>query len=89
MTYVTHWFDSGRVADHFEWPKCIKPADDHTIVCYERNWSMAGCSGYVQYLVNGNTVTIAFSNPSVGNNKVGVGIQQNGTLVRNFYLVSL
>lgn len=38
------------------------------------NWSMAGCSGYVQYKFLGVIFTIGFSNPSVGNNKVGVGI---------------
>ena len=88
MTYVTQWFDSGRVADNFDWPKCIKPTEAQTIVCYERDWSMAGCSGYVQYLVDGSTITIAFSNPSAGGNKVGVGMG-TGHLVRNFYLVSL
>ena len=35
---------------------------------------MAGCSGYVQYKVLGVVLTIGFSNPSVGNNKVGVGL---------------
>ena len=34
---------------------------------------MAGCSGYVQYSMSGVILTIGFSNPSVGNNKVGVG----------------
>ena len=35
---------------------------------------MAGCSGYVQFRISGIILTIAFSNPSVGNNKVGVGM---------------
>ena len=35
---------------------------------------MAGCSGYVTYAMGGTEVTIAFSNPSAGRNKFGVGI---------------
>lgn len=87
LTYVTHWFDSGRVADNFEWPKAIKPQGEQTIVCYERNWSMAGCSGFVQYMMNGNTLTVGFSNPSVGDNKVGVGIAQTGNQVSVIFFV--
>ena len=81
MMFHSFWFDSGRVADHFSWPKIINKGEVHTIVCYERNWSMAGCSGYVQYNMNGNIVTIAFSNPSVGSNKVGVGVEETGEKV--------
>ena len=43
------------------------------IPCYERDGSLAGCSGYVTYDLFGTDITIAFSNPAVGNNTLGVG----------------
>lgn len=71
------WFDSGRLADDYSWPE-VSDKDHETVVCYERDWAMAGCSGLVVYnLIDGNqevgSMTIAFSNPDMGNNKVGVG----------------
>ena len=78
MSYFSFWFDSGRVADNFSFPKLINKSEFYTVVLYERDWSLAGCSGYVQYNMNGNIVTIAFSNPSVGTNKVGVGAEATG-----------
>ena len=81
LTYHGMWFDSGRVGDHFAWPKTIVPNENHTIVCYERDWALSGCSGYVQYVMNGNIITIAFSNPSAGTNKVGVGVEESGKAV--------
>lgn len=42
---------------------------------------MGGCSGFVQYKMNGSVATIAFSNPSVGHNKLGFGADVNGTKV--------
>ena len=73
MTYVEYWYDSGRVADGFSWPKIIKPDDERDVLNYERDGSWAGCSGYVTYNMFGTDITIAFSNPSVGSNKLGVG----------------
>ena len=34
---------------------------------------MAGCSGYVTYKIFDTDITIAFSNPASGSNKLGVG----------------
>lgn len=73
MTYVEDWYDSGRLADGFSWPKTIKPGQASSILSYERDWALAGCSGYVTYRMFDTVITIAFSNPSVGNNKLGVG----------------
>jgi len=81
MLYHSNWFDSGRVANNFEFPKIIKKGENHTVVCYERDWALSGCSGYAQYTINGNIVTIAFSNPSAGSNKVGAGIADNGKTI--------
>ena len=77
LTFVKDWFDSGRLADNESWPKTIKDGDHQTITCYEKDWAMAGCSGYCTYSLNGTEVTIAFSNPASGSNKLGVGIGGN------------
>ena len=74
MTYTTDWFYSGRVSNGFNWPQRIpNGAVDVKVPCYERDGSMAGCSGYVTYDLFGTDITIAFSNPAVGNNTLGVG----------------
>lgn len=78
MTYKEEWYDSGRVADGFSWPKSISNGDHREVLNYERDWSLAGCSGYVTYEMGGHQVTIAFSNPSVGVNKLGVGTNGKG-----------
>ena len=49
MTYQSQWYDSGRVADGFSWPDKINNGSDATVLNYERDWSLAGCSGYVTY----------------------------------------
>ena len=69
------WFDSGSLADYWKWPQSI-PANDGILFVelYEKDNSMfAGCSGYVNYIWKGKTITFAFSNPYYGTNKVGVG----------------
>ena len=73
MTYVKDWYDSGRLADSYCWKQIIEPGDHADILNYERDWSSAGCSGYVTYEMLGMEITIAFSNPSSGHNKLGVG----------------
>lgn len=78
MTYKDDWYDSGRVADGFSWPKSISNDDHQDVLNYERDYSLFGCSGYVTYGMGGVNVTIAFSNPSVGSNKLGVGTDGKG-----------
>lgn len=41
---------------------------------YERDWSAAGCSGYIEYSVGGGILGIGFSNPVAGKNKIGCGL---------------
>ncbi len=53
MTYVGDWFDSGRLADTYSWPQTIPKGDKPVTLCYEKDSSLAGCSGYVQYSMNG------------------------------------
>ena len=74
MTYKTDWFDSGRLSNGYGWPhKIPNGADDVKISCYEKDGALAGCSGLVTYTIGGTDLTIAFSNPSAGTNKLGVG----------------
>ena len=73
MSYMEEWYYSGRLADGFSWPKTINAGDHQKVLNYERDWSMAGCSGYVTYKMNNTNVTIAFSNPLLGVNTLGVG----------------
>ena len=75
MTYVEDWYVHGRLADGFSWAKTIKPGHEELngVLSYERDGSWVGCSGYVTYKLFDTDITIAFSNPSVGTNKLGVG----------------
>lgn len=73
MKYERDWYDSGRLADSYSWPKIIEPGREADILNYEKNWSLAGCSGFVTYEMSCKEITIAFSNPSSGTNKLGVG----------------
>ena len=72
MIYKGQWYGSGRVADGFEWSN-IKKNETAVVLNYESDWSLAGCSGYVQYEISGTLITVAFSNPVIGYNKVNVG----------------
>ena len=72
MSYKTHWFDSGCLAEGNSWPQTITVDDN--ILCYESDGSWSGCSGYVTYRIGGTDLTIAFSNPASGSNKMGVGL---------------
>ncbi len=72
MQSPSDWFDSGRVADSYHWPSSVPDGAKLDVLCYERDWSLAGCSGTVTYRMNNTEVTFAFSNPVVGTNKLGV-----------------
>ena len=67
------WFDSGRIADGFQWPSSVPNGQKLDVLCYEKDWSWAGCSGTVTYVMNNTSVTFGFSNPSSGSNKLGAG----------------
>lgn len=72
LTYKAAWYDSGRLADTYEWPN-MEGHDKADILNYERDNSLAGCSGYVQYEIGGVLIAFGFSNPVWGWNKLGVG----------------
>ena len=73
MTYVREWYNQGRLAEGFQWPTTIKPGQESNILNCEQDWAVAGCSGSVTYKMVDTDITIAFSNPTVGGNKLGVG----------------
>jgi hypothetical protein len=77
LEFVNEWFDSGRVADGNSWSKKIAPGQTAGTTCYEKDWSMAGCSGWVQYKINGAPVFFAFSNPTSGSNGIEIGRDTN------------
>lgn len=72
MIYRTHKFVHGHL-DGSSWPEIISNGDQADVRCSELSGSVLGCSGYVTYTMGGSEVTIAFSNPEVGTNKLGVG----------------
>ena len=63
---------SGRPANEVSW-LAVRQGEIGDFLSYERDYSLAGCSGYVTYEIGGTPVSIAFSNPLVGTNKLGVG----------------
>ena len=74
MGFLRDWYHSGRIADGYSWPVTIADGTHENVLNYELDYTMAGCSGYVVYEMGGSEVTIAFSNPAAGRNKLGVGI---------------
>ena len=78
MTFSHYWYEHGRVADNNKWPETIKDGDSAEILNYELDYSFAGCSGYVMYIMGTTQVTIAFSNPIVGFSKLGIGTGHHG-----------
>ena len=79
MTYVREWYDSGRVADGFAWTD-VAPGGHLIVNNYERDSSLlTGCSGYVTYQMIDTEFSIAFSNPYMGTNKLGVGLDGKST----------
>lgn len=74
MTLKNSRFFHGRLSNGFGWPKRIARGENQTVSCYERDGSLAGCSGFVTYTMGGTDVTIAFSNPAFATNTLSVGI---------------
>ena len=72
------------MANGFRWADVV--SDGHLIVKnHEQDNSLAQCSGYVTYQIGGTEFSIAFSNPSVGTNKLGVGLDGGRTLENMSY----
>jgi len=78
LAFKEAWFDHGRLKSCCHWPKVIKGYNSMEVYMHEADHSFAGCSGYVTYIMGQHTatstpVTIAFSNPAAGKNKLDVG----------------
>merc|ERR1711872_113285 len=78
LAFKEAWFDHGRLKSCCHWPKVIKGYNSMEVYMHESDHSFAGCSGYVTYIMGQHTatstpVTIAFSNPAAGKNKLDVG----------------
>ena len=75
LIYSNAWFQTGRVADGNSWPATIAPGAVAKIECYESDWSLLGCSGWVEYTLNGSPLYFYFSNPVAGTNGIDIGAQ--------------
>jgi hypothetical protein len=75
LQYQHDWFDSGRLADGNSWPTTIAPGQSGVAQCYEKDWALTGCSGWVQYSLNGTSLYFCFSNPLAGTNGIDFGGQ--------------
>lgn len=73
LQYNHDWFDSGRLADGNNWPAKIEPGQTVHVECYEKDWALAGCSGWVKYLAQGKELFFCFSNPTAGKNGIAFG----------------
>jgi hypothetical protein len=71
--YVNDWFDMGRVANGNSWPHRIEAGSSVRITCFEKDWSSAGCSGWVAYSINKVSFYFCFSNPPVRSNCIDIG----------------
>ena len=84
MKYVRAWYSSGQVAYGSRWADVV--SDGHLRVNnYERVGALPECSGYVTYQIGGTEFSIAFSNPFIGTNKLGVGLDGVRTWVNMSY----
>lgn len=77
------WFDSGRFADGWNLPDRVASGSTCVLAMNEKDWALAGCSGYINFEKGGFYVTVAFSNPSSGENKLGVGSGIGGSTWEN------
>ncbi|GAC93594.1 dipeptidyl-peptidase 5 [Pseudozyma hubeiensis SY62] len=68
-------FEHGRLADGANWSKVISSRQTVTTLCYERDWALSGCSGWVTYTTadNQSPICFSFSNPAAGENGIDVG----------------
>jgi hypothetical protein len=73
LQYNHDWFDSGRLADGNNWPQKIAAGQTVHVECYEKDWALAGCSGWVKYTTQGKDLFFCFSNPTVGKNGIAFG----------------
>ena len=73
MVYKEDKYVHGEIAPSSRKWMDVKNNDVGDFLSQECDFSLLGCSGYVKYRIGDEMVTIAFSNPQVGVNKLNVG----------------
>lgn len=73
LVYSNAWFQTGRLADGASWPQTIANSATARVQCCESDWSPVGCSGWVEYTLDGGPIFFSFSNPVAGENGIDVG----------------
>ena len=73
MVYKENKYIHGEIAPSSRKWEDVKNDDIGDFLSQEIDFSLVGCSGYVKYLIGDIMVSIAFSNPEVGVNKLNVG----------------
>lgn len=61
LNYVTDSYREGRSANN-DWPTTVAPKNEVSVTCYEKDWSAAGCDGWVNYTIDGMKVYFLFAN---------------------------
>lgn len=64
------WFWKGNLDGSQVFPKTIVAGATTTV----KSKGSSHCSGYVSYITGNSRITIGFSNPSSGRNKLGIGL---------------
>ncbi|CAF1289565.1 unnamed protein product [Didymodactylos carnosus] len=72
LGYIFNVLQSGQLADDSRWPREILPGSKEIIQLCEKDGTLnvSGCSGFVNYSLDDELLTIAFENPSIGKNKL-------------------
>ena len=78
MVYKAENYIHGEIAASSRKWMDVKNNDVGDFLSQETDFSLVGCSGFVTYRVGDKLVTIAFSNPQVGVNKLEVGTEGEG-----------
>lgn len=74
LIYVDHGFHKSKFSDKSSWPKVIHSNEKINIRCQD-NSMFYGCSGWVQYTLNGQPLFFCFANPIGKKNQIEVGDQ--------------
>lgn len=84
LQYVTSWYSHGGAVD--DWPMHIGNGDEVVVLnASEADERAPGVSGFVVYKLHGQDIAIAFSNPTVGHNKLEVGLASEETGGKNVW----
>ncbi len=75
-------FDSGKLDPSSSIPETIPAHTTANVIIFsDKDMSIAGVSGWLQYNTNGGTIGFGFSNPLIGTNKIGTA--QDGPTAYN------